>query len=585
MRRSQLHAPTIRENPTEAETVSHRLLLRAGFIRPLSSGIYSMLPMGLRVKRKLENIIREELNNIGALEFDLPSLQPAEVWKESGRWNAIGTEMLRLRDRSGREMCLGMTHEEIFTGLAKELRSYRELPTIWYQIARKFRDEPRPRGGMIRLREFTMKDSYSFAIDEAGLDAQFEAHEAAYRRIFERCGLTFVVASADNGSMGGSASKEFVALCEAGEDWVAISSGDYAANLEVATSVLEVVNDSDASTTIEEFATPDVHTIDDLEKFGVPATRQMKTLVMMAQGEPIVIMLRGDHQLNETKLARVLGTDDLRPAEDHEALKIMGANFGSLGPIGVKARIIVDKALEGRRGMVSGANKDGFHVRGLEPGRDFSARFADVRSVKAGELAPDGSGMLEVRRGLELGHIFKLGTRYAAALGATVQTPEGKSTPLVMGSYGIGIERLMAAVAETHHDEKGLKWLPNLAPFEIMLLELGSTNGAATKVYEDLKLAGFDVLFDDRDERAGVKFSEAELYGIPFCVVAGAKGLERGILEVRNRISGEISEVKLEDLKRVLMNWKKENVDGGRATTRIAPTNSVEKTSDTRIQS
>jgi prolyl-tRNA synthetase len=579
MRRSQLHAPTIRENPTEAETVSHRLLLRAGFIRPLSSGIYSMLPLGLRVKRKLENIIREELNNIGALEFDLPSLQPAEVWKESGRWNAIGTEMLRLRDRSGREMCLGMTHEEIFTGLAKELRSYRELPSIWYQIARKFRDEPRPRGGMIRLREFTMKDSYSFAIDEAGLDAQFDAHEAAYRNIFERCGLTFVVASADNGSMGGSASKEFVALCEAGEDWVAISSGGYAANLEVATSLLEPVNDDDASTTLEEFATPDVHTIDDLERFGVPATRQMKTLVMMAQGEPIVIMLRGDHQLNETKLARVLGTDDLRPAEAHEALEIMGANFGSLGPVGVKARIIADKALEGRRGMVSGANKDGFHLRGLSQGRDFDARFADVRSVKAGELAPDGSGILEVRRGLELGHIFKLGTRYASALGATVQTPDGKSTPLVMGSYGIGIERLMAAVVETHHDEKGLKWLPNLAPFDLMVLELGNTNGAATKVYEELKNAGFEVLFDDRDERAGIKFSEAELFGIPIAIVAGAKSLDRGVLEVRNRISGEVNEVKLEDLNMVLSDWKSTNVDGGRSTTRVAPTNSEKEIS------
>jgi prolyl-tRNA synthetase len=559
MRRSQLHAPTIRENPTEAETVSHRLLLRAGFIRPLSSGIYSMLPLGLRVKRKLENIIREELNAIGALEFDLPSLQPSEIWKESGRWNAIGTEMLRLRDRSGREMCLGMTHEEIFTGLAKELRSYRELPSIWYQIARKFRDEPRPRGGMIRLREFTMKDSYSFAIDEAGLDAQFDAHERAYRRIFERCGLEFVVANADNGSMGGNASKEFVALCEAGEDWVAISALGYAANLEVATSILEPVNDNDASTVLEEFATPDVHTIDDLERFGVPATRQMKTLVMMAQGEPIVVMLRGDHFLNETKLARVLGTDDLRPAEASEALEIMGANFGSLGPIGVKGRIIADKALEGRHGMVSGANKDGFHLRGLSPGRDFSARFADVRSVKAGELAPDGSGVLEVRRGLELGHIFKLGTRYASALGATVQTQEGKSAPLVMGSYGIGIERLMAAVVERHHDEKGLKWLPNLAPFEIMLLELGNTNGAATTVYEDLKQAGFDVLFDDRDERAGSKFSEAELFGIPIVIVAGAKSLERGVLEVRNRLSNEVSEIKLEDLKQFLLDWKNKN--------------------------
>jgi prolyl-tRNA synthetase len=289
MRRSQLHAPTLRETPTEAETTSHRLLLRAGFIRPLSSGIYSMLPLGLRVKRKLESIIREEMNAIGGLEFALPSLQPAEVWKESGRWNAIGTDMLRLRDRSGREMCLGMTHEEIFTSLARELRSYRELPTIWYQIATKFRDEPRPKGGMIRLREFTMKDSYSFALDEATLESQFRAHELAYRRIFARCGLEVLVAGADNGLMGGSDSLEFVAVIDAGEDWVAVSPAGYAANVDVAQSQLEPVDDSEAVTEVHEFATPGIHTIDDLEHFGVPANRQVKTLVFMAQGEPLVI--------------------------------------------------------------------------------------------------------------------------------------------------------------------------------------------------------------------------------------------------------------------------------------------------------
>jgi prolyl-tRNA synthetase len=558
MRRSQLHAPTLRENPTEAETISHRMLLRAGFIRPLSSGIYSMLPLGLRVKRKIENIIRDEMNRIGGLEFDLPRLQPAEVWKESGRWNAIQTEMLRLRDRSGREMCLGMTHEEIFTALAKELRSYRELPAIWYQIATKFRDEPRPRGGMIRLREFTMKDSYSFALDDAGLEEAFRAHEAAYRRIFDRCGLEVVVARADNGLMGGTDSLEFVAPLSAGEDWVAVSAGGYAANLDVATSALEPVSDEGIETDVKEFATPGILTIDALEKFGVPATRQMKTLVYMAQGEPVIIMLRGDHQLNETKLEHVLGTTDLRAAEPDEAYDLMGANFGSLGPVsinggGVKARIVADRALEGRRGMVSGANRDGYHLGGLEPGRDFSCRYADVRMVKDGDLAPDGSGPITVKRGLELGHIFKLGTRYASALGANVAGKDGKSTPLVMGSYGIGVERLMAAIAERYADDRGLVWPRAVAPFDVTILELGDTGGAASRLHDDLQSAGLEVLLDDRDERAGVKFTEFELIGVPIAVVVGSRGLERGVVELRERATGVNRDVNLDEIQKVLL--------------------------------
>jgi prolyl-tRNA synthetase len=555
MKRSHLHAPSLRETPVEAELKSHQLLLRAGFVRQLSSGVYSMLPLGLRVKRKVEAIIREEMNAIGGLEFDLPSLQPAELWKASGRWNAIGTEMLRLRDRSGRELCLGMTHEEIFTSLAKELRSYRELPAIWYQIARKFRDEPRPKGGLIRLREFTMKDSYSFALNEEALHEQFKAHEAAYRRIFERCGLEFVVANADNGSMGGSASSEFVALLEAGEDFVATSSGGYAANLDVALSQLEPVSDDGALETPTPFETPGVHTIDDLVRFtsdlfpdGVPATRQIKTLVMIAQGEPIVVLLRGDHQLNLTKLARVLGTDDLRPAGADETLELMGANFGSLGPVGIEARIIADAALEGRRGLVSGANKDGYHLAGIAPGRDFQARFKDVRAVKDGELAPDGTPLI-VRRGLELGHIFKLGKVYSSALGALVQDANGQRVPLVMGSYGIGVDRLMAAISETHSDERGLRFPASVAPFDLALLELGDTNGAAAKLYEDLKRAGLEVLFDDRaDARAGEKFTDFELIGVPKAVVIGKKSLERGVVEVRSRLTDEKLEIKLEEV-------------------------------------
>ncbi len=561
MRRSQLHVPTLRENPTEAETTSHRLLLRAGFVRPLSSGIYSMLPLGLRVKRKIENIIRDEMNAIGAQEFELSNLQPAEIWKESGRWNAIGTEMLRLRDRSGREMCLGMTHEEIFTALARELRSYRELPTIWYQIVKKFRDEPRPKGGMIRLREFTMKDSYSFALDDAGLDEQFRAHEGAYRRIFERCGLEIVVARADNGMMGGTDSLEFVALLDAGEDWVAVAPSGWAANLEVATGLLEPVSDEGVGTTVQEFATPGILTIDALEKFGVPAVRQMKTLIYVAQGEPVVIVLRGDHQLNESKLAHALGTTDIRAAEPEEAYELMGANFGSLGPVptnggGLKARIIADRALEGRQGMVSGATRDGYHLSGLEPGRDFQCRFADVRTVKSGEMSPDGSGALRIERGLELGHIFKLGTRYASALGANVTGKDGKSATLVMGSYGIGVERLMAAIAERYADERGLIWPRAVSPFDVTVLELGDTGGAALRLHDELQAAGLDALLDDRDERAGMKFTEFELIGVPVAVVVGSRGLERGLVELRERATGINTEIKLEEIRQVLLEMR-----------------------------
>lgn len=560
MKRTQFYAPTLREAPSDAENISHQWLLRAGFVRQLSSGVYSYLPLGLRVKNKIEAIIREELNAIGGLEFELPSLQPAELWKASGRWNAIGTEMLRLRDRAGRELCLGMTHEEVFASLSKELRSYKELPTIWYQIAKKFRDEPRPRGGLVRLREFTMKDSYSFALDEATLRQQFLAHEQAYRNIFTRCGLDFVVAEADNGSMGGSRSSEFVAMLEAGEDLVAVSQNGYAANLEVAVSSLEPIDDAAMPQKRSEFATPNVHTIEDLTQFssqlfpaGVPATQQLKTLVLVAQGETIVVLLRGDHQLNLTKLGKVLGSDDIRPAGSEETFAAMGANFGSLGPIGIDVRIIADSAIRGRRGLVSGANKDGYHLAGLEPERDFSARYADIRMVKEGETAPDGA-TLEIRRGLELGHIFELGTRYAQALGAMVQDPTGQRQPLVMGSYGIGVDRLLAAIAETHADATGLRFPNSVAPFAVALLELGDTGGKAAEIYQQLTRAGLEVLFDDRLEaRAGEKFTEWEMFGIPKAVVVGKKSLERGVVEVRDRLSGQKLELGLDALLGALL--------------------------------
>ena len=547
MRWSAAFIPTLRDDPADAEAVSHRLLLRAGFIRPLMSGVYALLPLGHRVCRKITTIVRDEMDRMGAQEFKLPALHPAEIWKRSGRWDVMGDEMFRLRDRRDTDLCLGMTHEEIFTMLASELRSYRQLPQLWYQIQTKFRDEPRPKAGLLRVREFTMKDSYSLDQDRAGLDLSFTKHFEAYRKIFLRCGLEPLAVEASSGAMGGSESIEFMQVSEAGEDRIASCSAcGYAANLEKATSALAAADDPADPAAPERFATPGVRTIEDLVAFagGAPAERQIKTLVYVVDGVTTLVLLRGDHALSEQKLKDGTSAQEVRPAGAEEIRTALGAAPGSLGAVGVAGvRTVAEAALQGRRGMTTGANQDGFHLRGVDVARDLRVdAWLDLREVAAGEPCPMCEAPLAVGKAIEIGHIFKLGTRYSEALGATVLDESGKTTPIVMGSYGIGIDRTMAAIVERCHDANGIVWPVRVAPYEVVVTVLNpkdvATSEAGAQIYEALLAGGVDAILDDRDERPGVKFKDAELVGIPFRVTVGPKGLEQKQVELVRRRDG-----------------------------------------------
>lgn len=552
---SRYFAPTLKEDPAEASVPSHRLLVRAGFIRQLGAGIYNLLPLAVRTLSKIETIVREEMANAGAHELQLPSLLPAEMWRASGRWDLMSSEMFRLTDRRGSEYCLGMTHEEVFCLIARdELRSYRDLPRVWYQIGAKFRDEPRPRFGVLRAREFTMKDAYSFDLDAAGLDRSFEAQRAAYRRIFLRCGVPAVDVEAFSGTMGGRESVEFMVRTSAGEDTIVLCPGcGYAANLEVARSRVAPVADT-AGGAVERFATPGVLTIEALASppYNVGPTRQLKTLVYVCNSQPVVAVVRGDHALNEAKLQLATSAGDVRPARDEEIFELMGAHPGSLGAVGFTgARVLLDESLVGRSNMVTGANADGFHVRGVDVDRDIAAEVVDLRTVQAGDTCPNCGAVLELDRALEAGHIFKLGTRYSVALGATVLTPEGDQTPLVMGSYGIGIGRIMAGAVELFHDADGIIWPPAIAPFAATVLTLGAEPelaDLAEQAVDRLWAAGLDVLYDDRDLRAGVKFKDADLIGIPLRVAVGQKGLRTGQVEVKRRGQTQVQLSTLDEL-------------------------------------
>jgi prolyl-tRNA synthetase len=547
MRWSQLHIPTLRADPADADAASHRLLLRAGYIRQLMAGHYSLLPLGVRVRAKIINVIRDEMNGIGAQEFLLPSMQPAWIWEKTGRLQAIGEELFRLTDRKGTEVVLGLTHEEIFAYLALELSSYRELPQFWYQFQTKFRDEPRPKSGLLRVREFTMKDSYSFDVDEAGLDVSFQAHRGAYERIFARLGIPAIAVEASSGNMGGKDSIEFMCPAEAGEDLVATCpTGDYAANLEKATSALPPIEDEPGPAAPEPLDTPGVRTIEDLAtQYGKPADRQIKTLVYVIGGDPTLVLLRGDHPLAEQKLIDASGTADVRPAQADEIREALGASPGSLGSVGVTdLPIIADLALAGRRNMTTGANTDGVHLTGVDVARDIPVgRWADLREVTAGEPCPRDGAPLEVIRAIEVGHIFKLGRKYTTALGVSVLGPDGASITPIMGSYGIGVERAMAVIAEIHHDDAGLAWPVTVAPAEATVLILSPKDeavvGAAEGIYAELQAAGVDTLIDDRDERPGVKFRDAELVGIPCRVSVGSRDLADGLVEITSRGTGE----------------------------------------------
>jgi prolyl-tRNA synthetase len=568
---SELFIPTLREAPADAEVASHKFLVRAGYIRQLAAGIYSYLFLGNRSFNKIMGIVREEMDKIGQ-EYYLPALHPREVWEASGRWAQMGENLFRLKDRKGAEMALGMTEEEVMTSIAlKELRSYKQLPQIWYQIAPKFRDEPRPRSGLLRVRQFMMKDSYSFDIDAAGLDVSYKKHYEAYCRIFDRCGLKYMVVEADSGAMGGKESHEFMVRTPAGEDQIVSCDGcDYAANMEKATSKLEPWGDlaPEGDGKPLPVHTPGQKTIEDVAKFlGVSPKNKIKTLAYMAEEKdragktsklrPIVVLMRGDHQLNEAKLNATAGTLP-RPMEEGEIKALFQSPAGYLGPIGIewardlkkdsdKPVLLVDTALEGRANLIAGANKEDYHLKNLTPGKDFHpTAYADLRSVTAGEACPNCGKPLRIDTAVEVGHIFKLGYRYSESMGLRVLDKNGKEVMPIMGCYGIGIERILTAAVEQGNDNDGF-WLPTaIAPFEVVVAPVNVKDEAVRNAAEDiakrLEAAGFDVVLDDRDERPGVKFKDADLVGIPFRVTVGKKVTE-GTVEVVLRETREVRDV------------------------------------------
>lgn len=548
MKASRLFMPTLKEDPSDAEAASHKLLVRGGFVRQFASGIYIFLPLGWRVMERVNRIIREEMDAIGALELSMPTLHTAEVWQQTGRYYDIGGEMFRLKDRSGRDMVLAMTHEEVFAWLAsRELRSYRDLPQIWYQIQLKFRDEPRPKGGILRVREFQMKDSYSFDVDAAGLEASYAKHIHAYDRIFQRSGLAFHRVESDPGMMGGAQAHEYMAPSSAGEDRVVLcDSCGYAANIELARSV-PPAPPGDAGDTLVEVDTPEQRTIREVSAFlELPESLLIKSLVMVAGEERVLVLVRGDHELHERKLERHLGVE-VRPAHPEEVVESTGTAVGFVGPVGVRLRVVADQALapagsdEGPTYAV-GANKVHTHLKGVKPGRDFEAEYADLREAAAGDLCVECGAGLRVEPAIEVGNIFKLGTKYSAPLGASVLREDGTETPIVMGSYGIGPARIAAAAVEQSHDERGIIWPKAIAPFDVHLVQVQaadeSQSSVAASLYAGLAARGWEVLWDDRDERPGVKFKDAELIGCPVRVTVGRRAAE-GVVEVEPRVGAD----------------------------------------------
>ncbi len=569
---SQVFIPTLREAPADAEVASHKFLVRAGYVRQLAAGIYSYLFLGNRSFNKIMRIVREEMDRIGQ-EFYLPVLHPREIWEVSGRWSLMGENLFRLKDRKGADLCLGMTEEEVMTSIAlKEVRSYKQLPQIWYQIAPKFRDEPRPKAGLLRVRQFMMKDAYSFDIDAAGLDLSYKKHYETYCRIFDRCGLKYMVVEADSGAMGGKESHEFMVRTPAGEDQIVSCDGcNYAANMEKATSKLEAVADlaSEGDGKPLLVHTPGLKTIDDVAKFlGTSTHNKIKTLALMAEGtdsagkkksRAIVVLMRGNDQLNEAKLNGAVG-GPTRPMEEGEIKALFNSPAGYLGPIGIewakdlkkdidKPVLLVDKALEGRTNLIAGANQEHYHMKNLTPGKDFHpTAYADFRAVTAGEACPNCGKALRIDTAVEIGHIFKLGYRYSESMGLRVLDKNGKEVMPIMGSYGIGIERILTAAVEQSNDENGFWLPPTIAPFEIVVAPVNVKDEAVRSAAEDiakrLEAAGFDVILDDRDERPGVKFKDADLVGIPFRITVGKKVTE-GTVEVVLRSTREVRDVRI----------------------------------------
>ena len=551
MRASEFLLSTLKETPSDAEVVSHQLMLRAGLIRRVAAGIYNWMPLGLRVLRKVENVVREEMERAGALELTMPVVQPGELWEESGRWEQYGPELCRLEDRHQRPFCLGPTHEEVITQIARsEIKSYKQLPVNLFQIQTKFRDEIRPRFGVMRSREFIMKDAYSFHIDQASQESTYWRMHEAYSSIFTRLGLDFRAVEADTGSIGGAHSHEFHVLAESGEDAIAFSTGsDYAANVELAPAVAPAnAAPSDEPPALEKFATPGLTTIEALaEQLDIPADQSIKTLLAQdAAGELVALVVRGDHRLNAIKASKLPGmSSPLVLAEPEEVKRCLGAGFGSLGPVGVSIRVIVDHTAAAMPSFVCGANEDGYHVKGATWSRDVpNAELADIREIVSGDASPCGEGTLEIRRGIEVGHIFQLGTKYSETMNATVLDEQGRSQPMVMGCYGIGITRIVAAAIEQNHDENGIIWPAAMAPFDVAIVPLGLDKSevvreATEQLYSACETAGLSVFMDDRAERPGVKFAEMELLGMPLRVTVGERSLAEGKLELTVRRTGE----------------------------------------------
>ncbi|MBI4382133.1 MAG: proline--tRNA ligase [candidate division NC10 bacterium] len=541
MRWTKSLIPTLKEDPAEADAVSHRLMVRAGLVRQLAAGIYVYLPLGQRVMDKINAIIREELNRIGGQEITMPVLHPAELWQQTGRWAAIGDEMFRLHDRGNREMCLGMTHEEVIAWLAaREIHSYRDLPQTWYQIQTKLRDEARPKSGVLRTREFLMKDSYTLDRDEVGLDKSYQLHKEAYCRILERCGLAFHVVESDPGMMGGVGAHEFMAPSEAGEDEIAhCDRCGYSANVELAGS--HPRNPTFPDSTLEEIATPNAGTIEEVcALLKIEPALTIKSLLLVTKDGPLLALVRGDQHLHEKKLSIVAG--EFRPAHRDEILSHLGAGPGSIGPVGATLPTIADESLRVGRYVV-GANKDGFHLRGVVPGTHFQARWADIHHARSGDGCPRCEAVLRVERVIEVGNIFKLGTKYSLALKAVYLNEAGEERPIVMGSYGIGPARIAAAAIEQHHDQLGIIWPETIAPYQVHLLPVNVRDDKmvelAEAIYTQLQGERVEVLYDDRDERPGVKFKDADLLGLPLRLTIGSRALKEGMVELKVRKTGE----------------------------------------------
>lgn len=560
MRISQMFIPTLREVPAEAETISHQLMLRAGLMRKLASGVYCFLPVGYRTFRKIESIIREEMDRAGAQELIMSALLPAEYYQASGRWDVFGPEMFRLKDRHGRDFCLGPTHEEIFTGIVKnEIRSYRSLPITLYQIQSKYRDERRPRFGVMRSREFVMKDAYSFDRDEAGLDISYKKMHDAYCRAFDRCGLDYMVVDADTGAMGGSGSQEFMVKSDVGEAVIAYCEAcGYSANEEKAVCKPENCYAADASectalNPMEKAATPNARTIEELVAFfGCTAKEFAKTLLYKADGKVVAAMVRGDRELNETKLQNHLGCIELEMADPDTVTSVTGAEVGFAGPIGLKVEIIADPEVACMKNFIIGANETGYHYKNVNIGRDFKAAvIKDIRNIEEGDACPVCGKPVKLTNGIEVGHIFKLGTKYSKALECIYLDEAGKEQPMVMGCYGIGINRTMAAIIEQNNDSNGIIWPVSVAPYHVIIVVVNTTDATQSslgeKLYEDLKQAGLEVVIDDRDERPGVKFKDADLIGIPIRITVGKKAPE-GIVEYKRRGSDDVTEMDVSDV-------------------------------------